>query len=338
MDKFNYTIKEYSLPKALLWGNCVSHWNEAETGNLKGRKVHRLIAIIEAVPLLGQLASLIEYFIVTQFGPKEDNKSNTPSVKDLNSTVKNNMDNKRLGSEVKDINSLVEINTDDKILSSFNDFIKEFESEILPIYKHHEDGFDKIGIHGRLHVSRAVLFAELMARYLIANGQEVDLDLLRRTTGLHDSGRKANGIDKWEKESADILKEHLINKGMTEDEASEKSQMIVKKSNKHPSIEAILFSSADSVDIMRPCTGHGGRQGFNKEYFLFLKGTESDSTEFQFREDFIEEAWLFIQETERMKKSLVNAEDSGYIGTLLNVIRAGGEKYPILSNLLTQTE
>ena len=47
---------------------------------------------------------------------------------------------------------------------SWLDFIVELEQNILPCYKEHEATFDRWGIHGRLHIGRAVIFSEVMGR------------------------------------------------------------------------------------------------------------------------------------------------------------------------------
>jgi hypothetical protein len=114
-----------------------------------------------------------------------------------------------------------------------------------------------------------------------------------------------------------------------------KSKAIIKEQETHlSSIESLLFSSADCVDIMRPCTGRGGRKGFDQNYLLFLKDAKPGSEDAGFRASFIEEAWLFIQETEKIKGSLKDMNNSGYTQRLLDVIRGGGDKYPILSGLI----
>lgn len=46
-----------------------------------------------------------------------------------------------------------------------------------------------------MHVARAIIFCEVMARYYQSKGESVDFDYVRRTTGLHDAGREENGED-----------------------------------------------------------------------------------------------------------------------------------------------
>lgn len=217
------------------------------------------------------------------------------------------------------------------IPSSFATFAVELEKEIFPFYEEHEKGFDKSRIHGRMHVARAVIFAEVMARYYQNKGETVDFDYVRRTTGMHDTGRKGNGEDKWEKESSELLYQHLLQKNTPPEEALQKSTIIMKEKADTNSIEFKIFQSADCLDIMRPCTGNGGRDGFKPKYLTFLKNS-SNLDEAQFRENLIEEAWFFIQLTEKQKNNF--NESNGFMEKLFQVIGENHEKLPILSSIL----
>lgn len=206
-----------------------------------------------------------------------------------------------------------------QIKESFSNFFQELESEIFPLYEKHEKGFDRWHrMHGRMHIGRAVIFCEVMARYHHLKGNHVDFDLARRVTGLHDAGREGNGEDVWEKESADLLCKY------------KKSRMII-KNGAQSALEFEVFQSADCLDIMRPCTGRGGKKGFKKELLSFLKGSNR-SDDVKFREKLIQEAWDFIQLTES-KKFKMN-DSKGFMKELLNTIKDNSEKFTILSTLL----
>ncbi len=82
-------------------------------------------------------------------------------------------------------------------------FIAELQQSILPIYRAHELTFDWAGVHGRMHISRAVIFGEVMARIYHAAGIPVDFYGMRVAIAFHDSGREGSGTDRWEKESAE---------------------------------------------------------------------------------------------------------------------------------------
>lgn len=220
----------------------------------------------------------------------------------------------------------------DSIKISFSAFKLELEEQIFPFYERHEAGFDRCRVHGRMHAARAIIFGEVMARYYQSQGQFVDFDYVRRTIGLHDAGRKGNGIDRWERESAEILCNYLISKNMPEEEARKKSNVVVKEDADKDSIAFKIFQSADCLDIMRPCTGWGGRKGFNSTYLTFLKNS-TNSKESQFRRSLIEEAWFFIQITEEQKMTKFN-ESKGFMDKLLEVIEEHQAELPILSSIL----
>ena len=265
--------------------------------------------------------------------PSEITKEKITGEKDYNvsdhvkpSESSNNHVNVNSGS----INAVISSKLDN-VNESFAAFIVELEKEIFPFYEEHEKGFDKSRIHGRMHIGRAVIFCEVMARYYKDQGESVDFDYVRRTTGLHDAGRKGNGLDRWEKESCDLLYEHLIRKNIPKEEASQKSTIILKEKADKNSIEFKIFQSADCLDIMRPCTDNGGRAGFKPHYLTFLANAEPKAQ--QFRTNLIEEAWIFIEITEKQKMTEFNKSE-GFMEKLFQIIREHQDKLPILSSIL----
>ena len=240
------------------------------------------------------------------------------------------------------VSSTVVSATLQEIKQSFVLFLEELESEIFTFYESHEQKFDRENIHGRMHVGRAVIFCEVMARYLHSKGESVDFSYARRTTGMHDAGRVCNGKDLWEEESSKLLCVHLQSKGMSEEEAHQKSHIVIKKACDAPSLEYKIFQSADCLDIMRICAGNGGRAKFNSKFLTFLRDAPPESDDFKFREALIEEAWGFIQLTEA-KKYLTREGNSytdnfknsrGFMTHLLKIIEQNPEKFKILSSVL----
>lgn len=222
-------------------------------------------------------------------------------------------------------------NKTDAIKESFLLFTEELENDIFKFYEAHESGFDQYRIHGRMHVARAVIFSEVMSRYFQSKGESIDFDYVRRMTGLHDAGREGNGLDRWENQSADLLYQHLKLKGMPHDQAYQKSRNIIKATADN-SIEYQIFQSADCIDIMRPCTGRGGREGFNSAFLSFLKDSH-DAEDVKFREDLIEEAWDFIKISEAKKFS--DFKDSqGFMKKLFQIIDHDRNSFKILSSIL----
>jgi hypothetical protein len=220
-----------------------------------------------------------------------------------------------------------------EVKRSFSAFTQELEETIFKFYEAHEKTFDSSSIHGRMHVARAIIFCEVMARYLQSKGQRIDFPYLRRTIALHDAGREGNGVDRWEKESANLLYNHLKSTGMVEEEARQKSSIIIKNRCDPTAVEFIIFQSADCLDIMRPCTGNGGREGFKEKYLSFLKEAVPDSDDFKFRQALIEEAWAFIKVTEE-KKLKEFKESKGFMEKLLKIIENESDQFKILSSIL----
>lgn len=69
-----YSLNNYSISKALLWGNCAGHCKKSKAGSLGERTVHLIIAGVECLPIIGQIASLFE-LIISQL--------NKPEIKDV---------------------------------------------------------------------------------------------------------------------------------------------------------------------------------------------------------------------------------------------------------------
>ena len=181
-------------------------------------------------------------------------------------------------------------------MENWNNFVEDFSKNILPIYENHEKTFDNIGIHGRLHISRSLIFAEFMARFYNTLKMNVDFNAIRYAVAFHDSGRQANGIDRWENNSFDLCYLHLI-KNYYSDYSKYIASLILK--NQISDINNDIVYDADVLEIMRPCCGHGERDCFNSNYFRFLKDNQQYK---DIRNDLIEDAWKLIEYTENNKE------------------------------------
>jgi hypothetical protein len=178
-------------------------------------------------------------------------------------------------------------------MENWNNFVEDFSKNILPIYENHEKTFDNIGIHGRLHISRSLIFAEFMARFYNTLKMNVDFNAIRYAVAFHDSGRQANGFDRWEQDSSDLCYLHLI-RNYYPDYSKYIASLILK--NQISDINNDIVYDADVLEIMRPCCGHGERDCFNSNYFRFLKDNKD------IRNDLIEDAWKLIEYTEDNKE------------------------------------
>ncbi len=66
---FALDVQKYTVCRALLWGNCAGHFKKAfgcEALSGGRRFVHFLIAALEFIPVIGQIASLFERAIVKE--------------------------------------------------------------------------------------------------------------------------------------------------------------------------------------------------------------------------------------------------------------------------------
>ena len=211
-------------------------------------------------------------------------------------------------------------------MNNWHSFIEEFSKNILTIYEKHENTFDKYDIHGRLHISRSLIFSEYMSRFYhnVLKINDIDFNAIRYAVAFHDSGRQGNGIDLWENDSSKICYSYLIDKyGSSFSDFS--SSLIIKK-NKDSNINKRIVTDSDVLEIMRPICGHGGRYGFNTKYFNFLK----DNSEYsKFRHDLINEAWKLIIYTEDNKNLFIG---NNYMYKLLDIIK--NDDYSILKYIL----
>lgn len=67
----------------------------------------------------------------------------------------------------------------------------------LDVYRPREEWFVRsaYSIHGLGHVARVLVWADRLARVLLAQGQSVDLEAVRWAAALHDVGRHDDGRD-----------------------------------------------------------------------------------------------------------------------------------------------
>ena len=221
-------------------------------------------------------------------------------------------------------------------LASWELFIDELEQKILPFYRQHELRFDRYGVHGRMHICRSVMMAEWMARFYRARTQTmIDFFAVRVAVAFHDSGRRANGVDLWESDSASNCVRYVVDALGASDYAHGVGALIEKKKKSADPLKNIV-QDADVLEIMRPCCGHGGLAGFRRQFLHFggpddLLAREVPGIAAQ-REALIQEAWRWIQSTEPLKAALTNSP--AYMHDLLKHLESQRLKFPHLSDLL----
>ena len=228
-----------------------------------------------------------------------------------------------------------------KNTSNWNNFIEEFTQDILPIYKDHEDTFDDIGIHGRMHISRSLIFAEYMARfYESVLGQDINFSAIRYAVAFHDSGRKGNGIDLWEDVSEKKCFQYLMTNEKSDYSIPRQkdinfnrytASLINKNINSaiiglRLDFNKLSVYDADVLEIMRPCCGNGERDGFRPNFLHFLKFDD----EYQYvRNDLIEDAWKLIEYTEDNKHLITD----NHLIRIIDILEKNKNDYRVLKDL-----
>ncbi len=214
--------------------------------------------------------------------------------------------------------------------SVLNSFLPIFSKDIFPIYKHHEETFDKDGIHGVMHISRSVI-----ASYVLANKFEwleppysyvISQTHIIFATAFHDSGRQGNGDDLWVSDSiekcrqwCDVPKLKFFMGDLLGDSVSK----LISKDINFSDGNAVAVFNSDVLEIMRPCTGRGGINGFIKEKLIGYDSMKS------FYDELIPEWWAFITITEPLKKILCNDD---CLEELIKIIESRKEEFPTIYN------
>lgn len=224
--------------------------------------------------------------------------------------------------------------TIDKI-SDWATFVEEIQERILPLYKQHERTFDPFGAHGRIHICRSVIFAEWMARFYNEHlPGVVDYYAVRVATALHDVGRRANGPDLWESDSVQECRQYVTQHAH---KGGGYAEYVANLIDKRPSddVNKSIVHDADVLEIMRPCCGHGGINGFRRDVLYFAGERDRHLNHLpgvaDLRERLIREAWEWISESERFKLKLFKS--STFFADLLQKLGEERVKYPILSSV-----
>jgi hypothetical protein len=221
-------------------------------------------------------------------------------------------------------------------LASWETFIDELERKILPFYRQHELKFDPFGVHGRMHICRSVMMAEWIARfYRTRTKSTIDFFAVRVAVAFHDSGRRGNGVDLWESDSASNCIDYILETVGVDEYAYSVGALIEKKKNSADPLKKIV-QDADVLEIMRPCCGHGGLAGFRRQFLHFGGPDDSLLREVpgiaEQREALIQEAWRWIRSTEPLKGSLTDSPS--YMRDLLKHLEKKRLEFPLLSDLL----
>jgi hypothetical protein len=134
---------------------------------------------------------------------------------------------------------------------------RAFHIDMLEAYRGHEEAFDgRTGVHGMNHASRTFIFATVMSNILAEKGAVVDKNAVLCGISSHDSGRKGNGTDIYEQDSAAMgiaaMRSRYGENTLGEAYETQFSRQIVHPHGQQPdTLEEMILQSADSLDISR---------------------------------------------------------------------------------------
>ena len=100
-------------------------------------------------------------------------------------------------------------------MNPFKKALNSFTNDIASIYLHHESTFDWESFHGRFHILRCLYLAKAIITYYNKKVINIDETKVYHAIMFHDSARKDNGIDAWEKESALNCYNYLVKNNYT---------------------------------------------------------------------------------------------------------------------------
>ncbi|MBQ9406684.1 MAG: DUF3626 domain-containing protein [Desulfovibrio sp.] len=151
---------------------------------------------------------------------------------------------------------------------------RNFLVTIMDPYIEHEKTFEMgTSVHGRGHIARAYIFANVMCNILEEQGIKVDKNAVLCGIAGHDLGRQGGGQDYWEERSANMTTE-AMRMYLGENVMGQDYEQQVKDSidrHKGQTLEAMLLNAADSLDIGRVGTG-----AFKINFFPFLRGKKGE--------------------------------------------------------------
>ena len=182
---------------------------------------------------------------------------------------------------------------------------KEFLVGVLETYRQKEldeDNERGRSVHGRGHICRAYIFANVFCNILAEQGIKVDKNAVILGIAGHDLGRGGLGGDRWEKQSGEktnaAIRERYGAEAAGEQYEKEIADSILSVEIKPPNarkrhvpvtatLEGQLLQSADSLDI-------GRTMDFDEYYFDFLRDKNGHLTPEakQIRDELIKEADL----------------------------------------------
>ncbi len=231
--------------------------------------------------------------------------------------------------------------TDSKPEQLFLSFLPELEEHILPIYATHEMHFDPTSLHGRMHICRALLYAEWMGQIYLSHGLHPDMYAVRVAVAFHDSGRQNNGTDYWEHDSATLCRQYLLNNSpynsiyqQQPEQAAWIAALIPKEGS--PSLEKQILHDADVLEYLRLFSSCNWRTDFKPDRLFFLNSKDAWAPErlntASIRDGLIREAWDFITLTDDLHSFF--SKSPKYFEAMLDLLEHHKVDFPLLSQLI----
>ena len=149
---------------------------------------------------------------------------------------------------------------------------RHFLVHVMDGYLNHEKTFEEgTSVHGRGHIARAYIFANVMCNILEEQGLQVDKNAVLCGIAGHDLGRQGKGKDRWEDRSAKMTTEAMRSAFGPNAMGEAYEQQVGDSIDKHKgqTVEAMLLNAADSLDIGRTAK-------FQPDLFAFLHGKNGE--------------------------------------------------------------
>jgi hypothetical protein len=175
------------------------------------------------------------------------------------------------------------------------------------------------GIHGAMHSTRVTLFSLMLKELYAIAGKalSVPTHLLAIAAGFHDAARQDEGKDYWDRQSAKLLEEYLINKKASSEEIAILTHALAEKDpkdDKFTTIEQQIVNGADTLEIVRVLSD---KKEFNKNRLPFYKMPELIAYP---KDLLIDEVIEFVRITEaRALKIYLEHNSSNYLADIMQI-------------------
>jgi len=204
----------------------------------------------------------------------------------------------------------------------------QFSQYVAPYYRELYPNKESRFYHGVPHAVRVTFFSTVLRElYLAAGRQSVSSGThLHLAAGLHDAARQNDGVDFWDKESAQMAQKVLDEMGCNDLESMVLVEAIADKDGKESlSLEKRIIHDSDTLEIMR-CLRYP--DDFRPEELWALGDLEPD-TIYQL----IREARHFIELTDRgLIKTFLETAEEPY-KALIQILNETADRFPLLATI-----